>query len=204
MDEAIIYDDQPPPLGQHWRVTVKAQLTVHGVHGRTQAQGHPAPRTVVQVADRRGVDAAVTAQVQEGHHFAIDVEFQDPQVPAWDEPMHPALRRKLEKQRTVHSTYLQTGRTHVVQSGLDVRVDSGVDARLGWVLPSPRPGVAFMGTLAAFAGWHLLVLTGAPGTFSLEAPAWWGYVDRSPEQAAAGQAQPADGTLVVSVTFQVP
>ncbi|WP_337060792.1 hypothetical protein [Kineococcus sp. G2] len=90
----------------------------------------------------------------------------------------------------------------MVQQGLDVRVDCGIDPRPGWVIPSPPPGFAFTGMLARFAGWHLLVLAGAPGTFSLEAPAWWGYTDRSPQQAAPGQVQPADGALVVSVSLQ--
>jgi len=189
----MIYDGQPLPLGRHWLITARAKVTTLGAS---------APRTLLRVGGQEGEKAAVTAQVQEGCAFTIEVEFHDPVVPAWDEAMHPSLRRKLEKQRTVRSTYLQTTRAHVVEQGLDVRVDSGLDPDLGWVLPSPPPGVALMGLLAHFAGWHVLVVAGAPGTFELKAPVWWGYTDHSPEQAALGQVQPPDGTLTVSVTLR--
>jgi len=193
VSEAIIYEGQPLPLGRQWLITARAQVTTQTV---------PAPRILLRVARQQDVEAAVTAQVQEGSAFTIEVEFHDPVVPAWDEAMHPSMRRKLEEQRTVRSTYLQTTRAHVVEQGLDVRVDSGLDPDLGWVLPSPPPGVAFMGLLAHFAGWHVLVVAGTPRVFELQAPAWWGYTDHSPEQAAPGQAQPPDGTLTVSVTLR--
>ncbi|GAA0314934.1 hypothetical protein [Kineococcus aurantiacus] len=194
MSDFIVYEDHPLPVGRAWLVTAQADV---------QTAVDALPRVRLRMADEDGLDAAVTGRVLEGRSFAIEVQFEDAIAPAdWDPTMHPSLRRKLEKQRTVWSTYLATERSHVGASGLDVRVDSAWSAHLGWVLPAPMPGFAYMGLLRPFAGWHLLVVRGGVGSFVLQAPAWWGPADRSPGRVGPDQAGPADGTLTVMVTLQ--
>ncbi len=158
-----MYEDRPLPLGRTWVATARA---------RVEAATEILPKIHLGVEGQAVGGPAVTARVQEGRAFAIAVEFEDPIVPARDPAMHPSLRRKLEKRRTVWSTCVASERAQVDDAGLDVRVDSAWDPTPGWVLPAPRPGFAMMGDFAQSPGWHVLVLRGAVSSFRLQAPAW--------------------------------
>jgi hypothetical protein len=136
--------------------------------------------------------AVVTAPFQEGRWVTVEVEFQDPVVPAWDDTLHPSMRRKLERQRTVRGTWVATRRQHVGVGEFDVRIDTGCGPRPGWVVPAAPPGFAMMGDLRSFSGWHVRVMRGATGSLDLEAPAWWGQAPQ-PVGGSDEEVRPAEG-----------
>ncbi|WP_432521018.1 hypothetical protein [Kineococcus sp. SYSU DK006] len=188
------------------RITLRvsgASVTV--LHGAPiDAPAHAAPETPLSAS--AGAVAGdwvfhlppVTARLVEGRLVIVEVRLEDPIVPAWDEQVHPSMRRKLEKQRSVFSTFVAAQREHVGAQEMDVRVDSGWEPQLGWVLPAPTPDVAEMEDRMRFPGWYVSVLRGAVGAVEVSAPVWWGQRERTPEAAwvRSGPAVSApDGTL---------
>ena len=171
-----------------WLVEVTVSVTT---------DADPAPVVTVRIDTGSSAPSAATAvHVVNGGEFPIAVDLSDPGMVAWDPDAHPALQRKLWRERTIWQPSLLVEPHRIEADGLLALALDG-SGRAGYEdQPGDprRPADATGGGMGAVEGWRMQLLRPAAASFTLSAPAWWG-----PTGETSGL---PDGTVTAAVTLR--